>query len=391
MGTAERGDAVLMVVTAAIAVETTVFSLVIPALPVFSHRYELSDSVASLIFAAFPIFQLLTAVAIAASVDRLGRRGLLMAGAVLLLISTLGFAIADAPWLLGVARAVQGVGAGLIWVAGVAAVSDTYPHSELGFRLGLVETAGGGIGLLGPLVGGPLIGVIGTSGTFLAASGVTAALVFALRQLPETGSRRMQPLPMAAALGALFSQTSARVGAVSLALIGVILAIVEPLLPLNLEHRLHVSATGVGLVFGIALMAYLIATPIAGRWSDRHGREAPVLAGCVVVAATLPLLGIGSVFTVAAALIVVAVGLAVMASPSGPLLMGAIDRAGFTGHYGFSSSVLTALFALGYALGPLLGALARTTLAFSTLLLVLSGVVLAAAGAIRLWSKVRVG
>lgn len=368
--------AVFRTITAAIAVETVVFSLIIPALPVFSNRYGLSDSVASLIFAAFPVLQFFTAIAIAERADGMGRRVLLVSGCVLLLVSTLGFAFADTPFLLVLARGVQGIGAGMIWVAGVAAISDTYPQNELGFRLGMVETAGGGIGLLGPLIGGPLIVAIGIEGTFLVAAALAAVLVVAVRSLPETRVGELEALALLPTFGALLRQKSAKVGSLSLALVGLVLAIVEPLLALDLEHRLGASSAGVGLVFGTGLVAFLVATPIAGRWSDRHGRGAPILVGSLVVSIGLPFLGFGSLVTVSAAFVLVAVGLAVMASSSGPLLMGAVDQAGFQGHYGFSAAILTAIFSLGYAAGPLLGAVARVILPFSTLLLLISATLL---------------
>ena len=68
---------------------------------------------------------------------------------------------------------------------------------------------------------------------------------------------------------------TARVAAVVLATAAAVLALVEPLLPLDLSDRLELSSLGLGIVFRVGLAAYLLLVPIAGRWSDRRGRRAP--------------------------------------------------------------------------------------------------------------------
>jgi len=104
---------VFWVATGLIAVETTLFTLVVPALPVFAERYSLSDSEAALIFAAFPVAQLASAFASARPVERHGRRPAILFAGVLLLLATLAFALVSDPLPLAAARSIQGVAAGL--------------------------------------------------------------------------------------------------------------------------------------------------------------------------------------------------------------------------------------------------------------------------------------
>ncbi len=173
---------VFLTVTLLIAGDTALFTLVIPALPIFADRYDLSDAAVVLIFGIFPLTQLLTIDPADGrpGPDRApaddGRR------ASALLVSTAGFAFADSVPLLVLTRAVQGSAAALVWTAGLAAISDVYPQSELGFRMGLAETVGGGVGLIGPVAGGALIELVGTDEAFaiaivmpLAAAGADAA------------------------------------------------------------------------------------------------------------------------------------------------------------------------------------------------------------------------
>lgn len=144
------------VVVAIIFLDNVLFTLVVPARPVFADRYGLSDSVAAAIFLAFPLAQLVTApFAGAGAADRLGRRPVMVSSIVLMLVATVAFAAADGVLTLTVARALQGVAGCLTWTAGLAALSDTVPQERLGYRMALAETLGGGAGLLGPVLAAP--------------------------------------------------------------------------------------------------------------------------------------------------------------------------------------------------------------------------------------------
>ena len=92
--------------------------------------------------------------------------------ALLLAAATLAFAARRGARALALARAwCRGSRRAWSGPPGLAAISDVYPQDELGLRMGLAETAGGGFGLAGPLVGGALIDAVGHDATFsLAAS-----------------------------------------------------------------------------------------------------------------------------------------------------------------------------------------------------------------------------
>jgi MFS family permease len=117
-------------------------------------------------------------------------------------------------------------------------------------------------------------------------------------------------------------------------------------------------------VFATGLLAYFICTPLAGRWSDRRDRRTPILVGGLVLAASLPLLGVGPAAWVAVSFALVGAGIGTMAAPTGPLLTEAVDRAGLTAMYGWSAGVINLVWAAGYALGPLIGGGLRAALPF---------------------------
>lgn len=377
-----RRTFVFLVATGLIAVETMLFTMVVPALPVFAERHGLSDPEASLIFAAFPVAQLAASVGAAGLVERLGRRPAMAGGAAVLLVATLAFAVAGDPASLVLARTVQGVAAGIAWTAGIAAISDVYPANQLGFRIGLAGTAGGGFGLIGPVVGGVLIEAVGIGRTFALAAILPALLVAPALAVPETRRAARAAPRLLGAFRRVLSRPEARAGAAGLGTAAAVLALLEPLLPLELDARLGLSPSAVGLVFAAGLLANFAASPIAGRWSDRRGRRRPLLVGGALMAAGLPLLALGPAISVAAAFAVVGVGFATMAAPSGPLLTQAVDEAGLEGMYGFSAALLTTVYSAGYTVGPVTGAGLRAVLPFWCV------VAVAAAGvaAIAIWA-----
>jgi MFS transporter, DHA1 family, solute carrier family 18 (vesicular amine transporter), member 1/2 len=375
-----RRTLIFWTVTLLIGVDTILFSMVAPALPEFADRYDFSASVAALIFAVFPLGQLLSALLAAGLVERVGRRPVMMIAAVVLLLATLGFAIATGPGLLALARFMQGAAAGLVWTAGLAAISDVYPVDQLGFRLGLAETAGGAMGLLGPILGGALIVVVGLDATFALAAILPALALIPVFLIPETRRGPGVAQRLGPAMRNLLRVPKARVAFWALAGVAAVLALVEPLLPLDLADRLDLSSLGIGIVFGVGLLSYFALVPVGGRWSDRRGRRAPLIVGGVLMAAGLPFIAVGPAVTVAIAFAVVGAGMAAMGAPTGPLMVEAVDEAGMTGQYGLSSAMLTVVFAVGYAVGPLLGAGASAVMPFlATMILTSAAIALVAA------------
>ena len=369
---------VFLTVTALIAGDSALFTLVIPALPIFADRYGLSDAATVLIFGVFPLAQLSTTIPLTGLLDRVGRRPTMVAGALALLVSTAGFALADSVPLLVLTRAIQGSAAAMVWTAGIAAISDVYPQDQLGFRLGLAETVGGGIGLIGPVAGGALIEWVGTDEAFAIATIVPLVLLAMTLRVPETAQASEGTPSLREALSRIASQPEAKAGILALISFAGMLAVVDSLLSLDLDERLGASTAAIGLVFGIGFLGLVVFAPIAGAWSDRHGRRPALIAGGLISAASLPFVAVGPIWMVAIAFFVLGCGLATLAAPSSPLVVLAADRSGMEGMYGVSSGIINLVFALGYALGPLLGAASALALPLVAVCIAGAALVLAA-------------
>jgi MFS family permease len=349
------------------AAATLLLGLVVPALPQFSDDLGLSDPEAAILFALFPVGQLMSSIGGAAVLERVGRKPAMIVSVVLMAAATAGFAFADTTALFAVNRLLQGVAAGLAWTAGLAAISDVYPASQLGYRMSLAEAVGGaGGGLAGPAVGGILIDLIGLTETFLVAAIVPVLLALPVLLAPETRRRGAgEQLSRVRAFRRIIAQPRAQVGTAALIVFAVTLGLLEPLLPLDVDRRLGLSATAIGALFATLILADLVTAPLAGRWSDRRGRAGPMVVGGALIAVALPLTAFGPASVVFGAVAVLGVGLGAIGAGIGALVTEAADRAGLAGQYGLSAALLTGLFALGSLLGPVLGGIARIVLPYS--------------------------
>jgi MFS family permease len=130
-----------------------------------------------------------------------------------------------------------------------------------------------------------------------------------------------------------------------------ILTMLEPLLPLHLAEALKLEPHEIGLMFVPALLAYAVATPLAGWLADRTGKRSTMALGLLSTAACLPLLALpGTWFGEIGVLIPLGVGCALLLTPCLPELAEAVER-----HKGCSYGLAYALFNLAYAVGMLAG------------------------------------
>lgn len=190
-------------------------TIVYVALP--SLRSSLHASLLQLqwIVDAYAMTLAATLLACGALADIVGRRRVFCAGLALFALASLGCGLVrSAPALIG-GRAVQGVGAAMMFSTAFAIVGVTFAGHARARAFGLIGAVAAVAGALGPLAGGTLAQTLGWPTIFFVNVPIGAiALVVALRGVPE--SRRPDPPPVDWA-GALL--LSAVLGLVVLALL----------------------------------------------------------------------------------------------------------------------------------------------------------------------------
>lgn len=386
----------LFTVGAALFVDTTLLTVVIPILPDYlklTDPAKATDTWVGVMLAAKAICQLVTNVFAGGFVDRIGRRIPLLLGFVLVVGSTLLFAFAQGYWALLAARGIQGVGSGLTMTAGMALIADRYKEDEArGAAMGKAMAAVGLGVVVGPPFGGVVYGVGGKELPFFILAGL--ALVDGVLQmllLPPRGTREeiglLQHFDDAASLssgdsayGLMEDDEALPSGARSqqrqgmLSLLGhpevlrlclvylsicMLIGMLEPTFPLYMASQFQSTPLTTGLIFITVAGAYMVASPLAGALGARLSRHKLGAAGLLLLAVSTPLVVLptrGSKYYTIPPLLGVGAAMGAVESSLMPLLANAVDT------HTTGQSVYGSVFALadmsastGNIVGPLLG------------------------------------
>jgi predicted MFS family arabinose efflux permease len=130
---------------------------------------------------------LLVSLPMGAVSDRIGRKGPILAGLVVLAVSTLMFAYALGLPALFAARLMQGAADAITWVVGFALVADMYAPEERGRVTGLILGGTSVAYMIGPSIGGWLYEIGGIRMPFLAVTAMTVLTMigFAWLRVPS--------------------------------------------------------------------------------------------------------------------------------------------------------------------------------------------------------------
>ncbi len=244
--------------------------------------------------------------------DRLGPRRVLAVGSATYLAATVLVALAPTMPALVAARVLQGVGAGAVVPAGLAAVGLLFDEAERGRAVGLL----GGVQLVaqvvGPLWGGWAADGPGWRWGLVAAVPVLLGGLVAARGVPTAAAPprwwRVRPLdPFRLLRGPLAVPVAGAVlvGAVTMALLTYV--------PLALQDRHGGSASATGRTLVALLVAAAVGLLAAGRLA--RYRWVPLAGWALTVTGAATVAAVG-----AAPGVVVVVGLALVGVGSGALV-----------------------------------------------------------------------
>ncbi len=333
-------------VAAVVLVDTMFFAAVAPLLPHYSDELDLSKTGAGILTAAYPAGTFLGALPAGWLAIRWGVKPTLLTG-----LSILGASRASASRsrsnivLLDLARFLQGVGGACMWAAGMAWLVSAAPPDRRGELIGAALSAAIVGVLLGPVLGGAAT-VLSPEAVFSAVSVVAAGLAAWAWSMPAVEPEESPGIQaMLRALG----RPAVLLGFWLFTIPALFAGVVEVLVPLRMDD-LGSAGTTIGAVFLIAAAVEAVISPIAGRFSDRAGRLAPIRLGLIaatVMAVILPLPG--TAFLVGVAVVAAIASLAVFWAPAMALLSDAAEETGLDQALAFSISNLA--WAAGHVLG----------------------------------------
>lgn len=355
------------------------FGMLVFGLPLLARALGAGALAIGGLLAAYALIFVAVQPVVGHGLDRFGRRPFLLAG-------LLGYAGAyalfgltsDVRGLL-LAQLAQGVGAGLLWLAALAVVSDLADEDSLGREYGRIEEMSirgiligtlVGLALLYLLSGGPLDAGAGggepsLEGWRLLFLGYTAATLLAVvivwRGVPESLAPSADgPLHVPAVTKAQAAKTEDgwRLGGQLRMFLGIVIltataaALLSPILIKYLYDNVSTNLFMVGLAFLPAMLAGSVLPSRLGGLSDRFGRRPPLIIALLVSAlAALAVPFVQSLWPLALLWLFEAAAFAAAAPAEEALVVDFSDEE----HQGRALGFYTAAAGLGGVIGPLLG------------------------------------
>jgi predicted MFS family arabinose efflux permease len=304
----------LALVCVVILIDTLFYAVLAPVLPALSDEFGLDKGSAGILVGAYAAGTLSGALPGGWAAERFGAKPTLLGALGLMTVGSVTFALADTVFLLDLGRFVQGLGGALSWLAGFAWLVEETDTDRRGEAIGFVMAAALVGAQFGPVLGIAVdeLGRVPAFGATVAAGLVIAAIA---ARMP-----RPTPLPRGRPPQSMLSDNASLIALWLVFVAGLGFGILEVLIPLDLG-RLGAGALAIGGIFFIAAAAEAVMNPLVGRYIDRRGAERIVQAslflgalglavlatpeGVIVVAAMLAFVGVtlGALFTPGARII----------------------------------------------------------------------------------------
>lgn len=351
-----RGDIVALLVFAALVMAGN--GLVAPVLSVYGTTLSASGTLVGMIITIFGLGRLATNIPAGILAQRFGRRPVLIVGPLLLVIGSVGAALAADISSLLLWRLLQGVGSGIYMTVSTVMLADIASDRDRGHLMALHQASlllGAG---MGPVIGGVIADLWGYKAPFWAygvvcAAGLAVALT-AIRETLPASAATTGPEDRAAGRNAFSILRDARFLIVGLTNFGIFFTRTATLwmaIPLLATREHGLSLGLVGLALALATVANFLMLPFAGAAIERCGATRTSLVALLVTAGALAMIALGKEaawFWTGLALLGAAGGF------NGPAVTTQAAEAAPRQFYGQAIGTLRTAGDIGFVLGPLI-------------------------------------
>src|SRR4051794_90426 len=340
----------LLLASVIVLVDTSFYAAITPLLPDLTEQFGLSKTGAGLLAAAYPIGTFAGGLPGGWMAARIGVKPTVLFGLTLMTITSVVIAFANTILVLDLARFVQGFGSAAGWAGAMAWVAGAAPREKRGQMLGSVMGAAIAGALLGPVIG---VGadLLGFEVVFCGVGVVGLVLIAWTLRTP--GAKPLGDGSLKGLIGSL-SNAEVRTGLLLVTVPGLLFGTMSVLGPLKLDE-LGATSAAIGATWLFAAGFEALVSPMAGRFSDKRGRLAPLLGGLVGGAITFAILPWPN--TAVGLALVIILGSPVIGllwAPAMAMLSDGADQVGL--EQGLAFGLMNLTWATGQSIGDIGGA-----------------------------------
>ena len=260
-------------------------SLLAPAIPDLRADLLATADQAQLVLSAFLVMLGLGQLGAGSISDSIGRRPVMLSGALLFSLAGAGAMFAPTIEILIGMRILQGLGAACCMVMGRVIISDSYQREEAGKQLSTITMLQAVVPVLGFAFGGMLADLVGWRGAVaLMVLTATTVLIASLALLQETRLDRTPPMALSKVLGSyltLLLTPKFITNAGACAVLTAVFFAMGGFMPYQFQ-RLGASAFEFGLFFSVTALGYLTGNSLNRILGPRFGLDRTAFRGSML-------------------------------------------------------------------------------------------------------------
>jgi MFS family permease len=260
------------------------FNMVIPELPNYLTSIG-GGEYKNWIIASFSLVALISRPFSGKITDSVGRLPVMVFGALICALTGFLYIFITGVTLFFVLRAVHGLSAGFTPTGNVAYIGDIVSAERRGEAMGWMGMAGNIGAAMGPSLGGFIVLHLGIHALFISSSimGFLSLVIFLKMKETLVPTERLNLSHFKIKVQDFWEPSVRRVSmvmALSVFSFGTILTVIPDL-------SVHLGIENKGYFFTIFTLSSLLTRLLAGKASDRYGREPLVRIGCVLLAISM--------------------------------------------------------------------------------------------------------
>ncbi len=361
-----------------------------PLLPLFARELGADPPVIGVVMGASTLTGIFVKLPAGAWSDILGRRALLMTGALVFATLPFGYLGISTLTALVLLRFVHGSATAIFGPVASASLSDVAPASRRGTWLSTYSTAQGAGQALGPVLAGYLLAAGRVDLAFVAAGVIglaTPMIIVGWRSSSQTAPNQARWHHVKQGVSEVVRDRLVLATSAAQAAQFVLNGTLNAFLPLYGRDVLGFTMAQIGWLFGVQTITTLAVRPVIGLVSDRAGRRWVIASGLAVCSGAVLLVSMAaSPLGLFAAVVVYAAGVATTTAATSAFITDVTRRA----RYGAAHGVFGTIYDVGDAMGPIVAGVLVAAVGYGRMFQIMATVALTMALAFSITSYNRV-